>query len=100
MNKEIEALKPCPFCGGEAEIDPRFGAVSVDCKSCFSGAGPHDTEAEAIAAWNTRQAADQLERYREALERISRGNYDGLEVTHMSRAACRYIARQSLEPKP
>lgn len=36
------------------------------------------------------------EMMREALDRISRGKYDGMEVTHMSAMACRHIARDAL----
>ena len=50
-----------------------------------------------------REAADHIEHLErtnrelsEALERISRGKYDGLEVTHMSAFACRHIAREAL----
>ena len=59
-----ETLKPCPFCGGEAEVIEAYGWL-VQCTSCFASvgqncteggflAGDYQTEAEAIAAWNTR----------------------------------------------
>ena len=58
----MEDLKPCPFCGGEANVIDHYnddGSVSVGCDNdtClgFSGLGwLYKTEAEAIAAWNTR----------------------------------------------
>lgn len=53
-------LKPCPFCGGEAEMchvtqlwEPR-DAYWVKCKNCRISGTHHTTEAEAIAAWNSR----------------------------------------------
>ena len=55
-------LKPCPFCGGEANVIDHHnddGSVSVGCNNdtClgFSGLGwLYKTEAGAIAAWNSR----------------------------------------------
>jgi Lar family restriction alleviation protein len=52
-----EALKPCPHCGGQAElIRPASGSRPyVMCTANFCTA-PKDTEAKAIAAWNRRSA--------------------------------------------
>ena len=50
-------LLPCPFCGGEAEIRTQaFGGVVFFawCDSCETRGDYYCTEAEAIAAWNTR----------------------------------------------
>lgn len=52
MSNEHEALKPCPFCGGEAMIGGG-GDHNVMCLLCPASV-VGDTEAEAIAAWNTR----------------------------------------------
>lgn len=60
-NRTTELLC-CPFCGGEANVIDHHnddGSVSVGCNNdtClgFSGLGwLYKTEAEAIAAWNTR----------------------------------------------
>ena len=52
-------LKPCPFCGGEAEVV--FGACDYNVyQVCCTGANCHamagwsDTEEEAIEEWNRR----------------------------------------------
>ena len=64
-------LKPCPFCGGEAEIVPhrfynerhgRFETQNygVECSSCHtSGWLWWETEQRAIEAWNRRAGADK-----------------------------------------
>lgn len=52
-------LKPCPFCGGEAEyraakyVRTAF-KHSVVCLDCFASIPPKDSKHEAINAWNTR----------------------------------------------
>ena len=48
-------LLACPFCGGEAAIRGD-SALFVQCAECGTryGDGYHATEAEAVAAWNTR----------------------------------------------
>lgn len=51
-------LKPCPFCGGEAkrsiETFERTILSWIYCTNCGAAGGYRPTEAEAIAAWNTR----------------------------------------------
>lgn len=56
-----ENLKPCPFCGGEAQVvrkpyEPKF-CVGCGDDAClgFSGLGwLYETEDHAAAAWNRR----------------------------------------------
>lgn len=69
---EREELKPCPFCGGEAEVDWSFDTwvdeqkgfwVQCQTENCISlgyskfhycERGQFTSEAEATAAWNRR----------------------------------------------
>ena len=56
----MDALKPCPFCGGEAKVAIGQGqhdghGYIVFCDRCWVSQSYLDkTEAEAIEAWNTR----------------------------------------------
>jgi Lar family restriction alleviation protein len=65
-----EALKPCPFCGGEAELIihgnnfTKKRKAEIKCKKChvsiIVGAIRFDVDwcvKEAIAAWNKRKDA-------------------------------------------
>lgn len=55
----MSELLPCPFCGGEVEMltaESMNGGYlfGIMCNDCRSRGDVYDTEAEAIAAWNTR----------------------------------------------
>ena len=49
-------LKPCPFCGGEAEIfvSDITDRALVYCKCCDAQIKMQQNEQEAIEAWNKR----------------------------------------------
>ena len=59
-------LKPCPFCGGEAEVVPhkffsealkawKVDCYGIECKNCHtSGYQFWGTEEQAVKAWNRR----------------------------------------------
>ena len=50
-----EKLKPCPFCGGEAEVRMFTATLSfVQCKSCLAGTSGFLSEHEAVNSWNRR----------------------------------------------
>ena len=50
-------LKPCPFCGGRASIVLKGGSFFVYCNRCPGAVVTdyvHQSEEEAIEAWNRR----------------------------------------------
>ena len=63
MNKE---LKPCPFCGGAAELEEKYAIMGqkvqayVRCKACGTTSGyfseniAYCANEKAIEAWNRR----------------------------------------------
>lgn len=57
------ALKPCPFCGGVADI---LGSTetTIRCRECLSLGQPRWDRELSIAAWNRRHASE-TERARE-----------------------------------
>lgn len=59
-SENITALTPCPipWCGGEAQYGGE-GKIwhYVECSECGWEGPAHKTEADAIAAWNTRNGA-------------------------------------------
>lgn len=57
-----EELKPCPFCGGNAESRMYDNEWFVQCIQCFnSTAADHQQEADAVAAWNRRAQPAEAE---------------------------------------
>lgn len=58
--EEVEDLKPCPFCRGEAKINLivntfyQYARYFSSCTRCSAESKVFETEQEAIEAWNTR----------------------------------------------
>lgn len=77
-------LKPCPFCGGPADVEHlENGKWSVGCRNVDGCIGwlssfTYARKAEAIAAWNTRPTVDApaglVERLREFFVEDEDGN--------------------------
>lgn len=59
-------LKPCPFCGGEAELFQHYPYMrrrvvsSVCCKSCRANSGTWGRKDKAIETWNTRKPMEEM----------------------------------------
>lgn len=60
-------LKPCPFCGGEAEAFGVYGEYGVMCKECNAVIASADEIDDAVKAWNKRDGhnATYIERLNE-----------------------------------
>ena len=55
MQDRDTELKPCPFCGGEAEVYAQaFNKYSVICSNCYCVKGSYGTKEKAIEEWNRR----------------------------------------------
>lgn len=77
----VERLLPCPFCAGEAKTFGPYGwyrhwGISHSCRAFYNGAqelaqGFH-SEADAIAAWNTRANATRITDLEAQVERLTR----------------------------
>ena len=55
----LEELKPCPFCGGEAEIIVVASYYKVRCSRCSGSATIATDRAAAIGFWNRRDGAEK-----------------------------------------
>lgn len=77
---EIKLL-PCPFCGGEAELDNSVAnAVSVECTVCHASSPiflrMSDREQKAIESWNTRKPMERILTRLEEEERTLQDKYE------------------------
>lgn len=96
----MSKLKPCPFCGGEAEYytyeqehnlydSNTLGFLEtyettehcVGCEECLAMVGPFVTKKQAIKAWNTRAYdADLLEKVKPLIDAIEHKAEELLEA--------------------
>lgn len=55
-----EGLKPCPFCGEEAELmrDGRY--YQVECDNCGASGCQSEPQEWVIDQWNSRPASDSI----------------------------------------
>jgi hypothetical protein len=89
-NSVMQALLPCPFCGGlpttgyQGDEDGGYGYA--ECNKADHFVGSHmSSEAEAIAAWNTRLSTDlPRDDAREALTKC-RDKFRDYEALHLAK---------------
>ena len=96
----VSILKPCPFCGGEAEMltaESMNGGYlfGIMCNDCRSRGDVYDTEAEAIAAWNTR-----AERTCECVAEYAKSPIDGKTIVLHRCSACNELMRPHMSYCP
>ena len=78
----MDNLKPCPFCGGEAEaIEYHKTDYTIMCKTCYAEIGWRKKK-EAIAAWNRRAEPE--------LTRCEKCDYWDKSASFMSAHACAF----------
>ena len=97
MDNEIP-IKPCPFCGGEAETQTGNMYAFIECSKCDCRSVEHEDFIEAIKAWNTR-SHDAFTKYLESrkldVEEIAKiikkevwEHHDGCEYKHGEYKEC------------
>ena len=89
-------LKPCPFCGGEAEFfeDEFFCRYSVVCTECGAGTDTYGVERDAMDAWNRRVQPTFTPDELDTIARYMRQDFDGngaLERTILKK--CNYALK-------
>jgi Lar family restriction alleviation protein len=55
----MQKLKPCPFCGGEAECVRHDYVYYCFCKTCHAQGLDYGEKEKAIEFWNRRTAPNQ-----------------------------------------
>lgn len=94
----VPQLKPCPFCGGEAETsNRRFERTLLSwvyCTSCGSAGGYRYTEQQAIEVWNTRAYDDA------GLDALPMTEENMREHGWVRERTCRFLPAGGDENKP
>lgn len=70
-----EGLKPCPFCGHDANMFGVCGVVKVVCSNCQASTGPRLSIQGAIKDWNRRVI--DTDTLREVVAEIEEADVDG-----------------------
>lgn len=102
-----DALKPCPFCGGEAERLDIDGGSCVSCKQCLACSNlEFGFKENFIGNWNRREAPDEITRLRAEAQRLTEAlrYYENPEIYKphphgpaFDRRDLSYVARAALK---
>ena len=81
-------LKPCPFCGGEANVKHHSNNFidwwEVECSNCHVSQNErYEYEFEAVAAWNTRKPMEAVVAELEKAESRELFDYKDRGATYM-----------------
>lgn len=96
----MSELKPCK-CGGAAIVrGDHTNVLWVECRACGEGTNPFWTEAEAIAAWNTRTPAPASDDAMEVLEFVCSALFPlGKAIRQAEKHAAAAIIQQALDQR-
>lgn len=83
-------LKPCPFCGGEANIAKGQIEFWAYCPHCGAQTEFYETEREAAEAWNTRPIEDALQK---ELDEAREDNCENMEYHVAERKRLRKLLK-------
>ena len=100
---EINELKSCPFCAGDAELHIKRGfhqeliGAWVQCKECFVNTPAYQTEEAAIDHWNLRKRRTATQA--ELIDFCSsQGAYCDAKQCEYSRVCGRYVTKFRILP--
>ena len=80
-----DKIKPCPFCGGEADAEWHHGYWGVRCNNCNAEVIA-DGMNDAIELWNTRKPMDSIvEQLKERTfsAECYNDNFDGIQINNL-----------------
>jgi Lar family restriction alleviation protein len=109
MITNSDALKPCPFCGGKANIADNTGPklctsahAYVFClkRGCPGRGDEQETVDEAVAAWNNREASEARARLEGAKAMQARRKYPVLGTQGQAKVDWQFVedhAKQAYE---
>lgn len=56
----MSELKPCPFCGGEADYGYDSSMILVECTDCYAATAMYMSQDIAAKKWNSRTTDSDL----------------------------------------